>query len=327
MSIARRLFPSLTAAAALALALPGLAWPQAYPSRPITMIVPYPPGGPTDALGRIVADGMRASLGQPVIVENIGGASGSIAVGRAARADPDGYTLSLGNWPTHVVNPVVLPLKYDVIKDFEPISLIAHNPLLIVAKKAMPANTLKELVAWLKEHPDQALLGTAGGVSQVAGIFFQSTTDTRLRFVPYRGLGPALQDLVAGRIDLLIDSPANSLPQIRSGTVKAYAVMARHRFAAAPDIPTVDEAGLPDFYMSSWHAIWAPKGTGEDIIAKLDHAVVNALADPVVRRRLADLGQEIFPREQQTPAALAAYHKAEIEKWWPSLKAANVKAE
>jgi tripartite-type tricarboxylate transporter receptor subunit TctC len=327
MTIFRRLTLSLTATAALALALPSPGWPQPYPSRPITMVVPYPSGGPTDALGRIVAEGMRASLGQYVIVENVGGASGSIGVGRVARADPDGYTLSLGNWPTYVVNPVVFPLKYDVIKDFEPISLIANNPLLIVAKKAMPANTLKELIAWLKEHPDEALLGTAGGVSHVAGIFFQSTTGTHLRFVPYRGLGPAMQDLAAGRIDMLIDSPTNSLPQVRAGTIKAYALMAGHRLSAAPDIPTADEAGLPGFHMSSWHAIWAPKGVGNDIVAKLNDAVVNALADPIVRQRLADLGQEIFPREQQTPAALAAYHKAEIEKWWPILKAANLKAE
>jgi tripartite-type tricarboxylate transporter receptor subunit TctC len=293
------------------------------------MIVPYPSGGPTDALARIVAEGMRASLSQPVVIENIGGASGSIGVGRAARAEPDGYTLSLGNWPTHVVNGAVLTLRYDVLKDFEPISLIASNPLLIVAKKALPAKDLKELISWLKANPGKALHGTggAGGVSHVAGVFFQENTGTRFQFVPYRGLGPAMQDLVAGQIDMLIDSPTNSLPQVRAGRITAYAVTAKHRLASASDIPTVDEAGLPGFHMSSWHALWVPKGTAKNIVGKLNDSVVNAMADPAVRQRLAHLGQEIFPREQLTPEALASYHKTEIEKWWPIIKAADIKAK
>jgi tripartite-type tricarboxylate transporter receptor subunit TctC len=329
MQFVRRQFLRFTASAAFAASLSRSAWPQVYPSRPITMIVPYPSGGPTDVLARIVAEGMRTLLGEPVTIENVGGASGSIGVGRAARADPDGYTLCLGNWPTHVLNAAVLALRYDVLEEFEPVSLIAHNPLVIVAKKATPAIDLKELVSWLKENSDKALqgVGGVGGVSHVAGVFFQNETGTRFRFVPYRGLGPAMQDLVAGQIDMLIDSPTNSLPQVREGSIKAYAVTAKHRLIAAPEIPTVDEAGLPGFYMSSWHALWVPKGTAKNVVGKLNDAVVKALANPIVSQRLAHLGQEIFPREQLTPEALRAHHKAEIEKWWPIIKAAGIKAK
>ena len=305
----------------------GIAAAQTYPSRPITMIVPFPAGGPTDTIGRIVAEGMRASLGQTIVIDNIGGAAGSIAVGRAARAAPDGYTLSLGTGTTHVVNGAVYTLPYDVVKDFEPVSMLATQPLLIIAKKAMPANDLKELIAWLKANPDKASQGTAGAgsTSHVAGIFFQKETGTRYQFVPYRNTG--MQDLMAGLIDLMIDPAANSVPQVRAGTVKGYAVTAKTRLASAPDLPTVAEAGLPGLIVTSWHAIWVPKGTPKDIIAKLNAAVVAALADPSVQRRLADLGNETAPRELQTPEALGAYHKAEIEKWWPIIRAANVKAE
>jgi tripartite-type tricarboxylate transporter receptor subunit TctC len=307
----------------------GSALAQVYPTRPVTMVVPYPAGGPTDTIGRIMAEGMRASLGQPVIIENVGGASGSIGTGRVARAAGDGYTLGLGVWPTHVVNGAVFTLPYDLLNDFLPVALLVTNPLLIVAKKSMPANDLKELIAWLKANPDKASAGTggAGGASHVAGVYFQNDTGTRFPFVTYRGLGPALQDLVAGQIDMIIDYPANSLPQVRLGTIKAYAVTAKSRLPAAPEIPTVDEAGLPGFHISAWHAFWVPKGTAKGVIGKLNSAVVHALADPAVRQRLTDLGQEIFPREQQTPEALGAYHKAEIEKWWPIIKAAKIKAE
>jgi tripartite-type tricarboxylate transporter receptor subunit TctC len=305
----------------------GIAAAQTYPSRPITMIVPFPAGGPTDTIGRIVAEGMRASLGQTIVIDNIGGAAGSIAVGRPARAAPDGYTLSLGTGTTHVVNGAVYTLPYDVVKDFEPVSMLATQPLLIIAKKAMPANDLKELIAWLKANPDKASQGTAGAgsTSHVAGIFFQKETGTRYQFVPYRNTG--MQDLMAGLIDLMIDPAANSVPQVRAGTVKGYAVTAKTRLVSAPDLPTVAEAGLPGLIVTSWHAIWVPKGTPKDIIAKLNAAVVAALADPSVQRRLADLGNETAPRELQTPEALGAYHKAEIEKWWPIIRAANVKAE
>jgi tripartite-type tricarboxylate transporter receptor subunit TctC len=302
---------------------------QDYPSRPITVVVPFPAGGPSDTLVRILGEQMRGSLGQPIVIENVAGASGSIAVGRVARAAPDGYTLILGSWVTHVVNGVVYALRYDVVADFEPIGLIATNPLLIVAKKAMPAESLKELIAWLKANPDKATQGTtgAGSALHVAGVFFQKETGARLPFVAYRGGALAMQDLVSGQIDMMIDVAANSLPQVQAGNIKAYAVTDKRRLAAAPAIPTVDEAGLPGLYVSIWFALWAPKGTPKDIVGKLNAAVAGALADPAVRQRLADLGQEIAPREQQTPEALGVHHKAEIDRWWPIIKAANIKAE
>jgi tripartite-type tricarboxylate transporter receptor subunit TctC len=293
------------------------------------MVVPYPAGGPTDTIGRIMAEGLRPTLGQPVIIENVGGASGSIGTGRVARAAPDGYTLGLGLWPTHVVNGAVFALPYDVLNDFQPVSLMVTNPLLIVARKSMPAKDLKELIAWIKANPDKATAGTggAGGASHVAGVYLERETNTRFQFVSYRGLGPAMQDLVAGQIDILIDYAANSLPQVRAGNVKAFAVTAPGRLPAAPEIPTVDEAGLPRFYISAWHAFFVPKGTPQGVVTKLNRATQDALLDAGVRRRLMDLGQEIYPREQQTPEALAAFHRAEIDKWWPMLKAADIKVE
>ena len=307
----------------------GEATAQDYPSRPITVVVPFPAGGPSDTLVRILGEQMRGPLDQPIVIENVAGASGSIAGGRVARAAPDGYTLILGSWVTHVVNGVVYALKYDVLNDFEPIGLIATNPLLIVAKKAMPAESLKELTAWLKANPDKATQGTtgAGSALHVAGVFFQKETGARLPFVAYRGGALAMQDLVSGQIDMMIDVAANSLPQVQAGNIKAYAVTDKRRLAAAPAIPTVDEAGLPGLYVSIWFALWAPKGTPKDIVGKLNAAVAGALADGAVRQRLADLGQEIAPPEQQTPEALGIHHKAEIDRWWPIIKAANIKAE
>ncbi len=307
----------------------GSAGAQVYPSRPITVIMPFAAGGPLDTIGPIMAERMRVSLGQTVIIENVTGAAGSIAVGRVARAAPDGYTLSIGSWATHVLNGAIYALQYDVLNDFEPVSLITTQPVLIVAKKSMPANDLKELIAWLQANPDKAAQGTAGAgsVLHIAGVFFQRETGTRFQFVPYRGAAPAIQDLLAGQIDLIFDLAADSLPQVRAGTIKAYAVTAKNRLAAAPNIPTVDEAGLPGFYVSNWQAFWVPKGTPKGVIGKLNSAVVDALADPAVRQRLADLGQDFLPIEEQTPEALGALQKAEIEKWWPIIKAANIKAE
>ena len=323
--------PALSLAVALAAILGsvGPAAAQAYPSRPITMVVPFPAGGSSDPIGRIMAEGMKGALGQPVIVENVAGASGNLGAGRVARAAPDGYTLIMGSWPTHVLNAAIFTLPYDPLADFEPVSLVATQPLLIIARKEMPASSLTEFIAWLKANPDKATQGTAGtgGASHVAGVFFQNTTGTRFRPVPYRGSAPAMQDLLAGQIDLMVDLAASAAPQVRAGTVKAYAVTSKTRLAAAPDVPTVDEAGLPGFYVQSWHAIWAPKGTPRDIVAKLNAAAVTALGDPAVRARFARIGQDIFPSEQQTPEALGAYQKAEIEKWWPIIKAANIKAD
>src|SRR5262249_3673799 len=302
---------------------------QTYPSRPITIIVPFAAGGPGDTLTRILAERMRASLGQPVIVDNVGGAAGRIGTSRVARSAPDGYTVGYGSAATHLANGAVYSLSYDVLRDFEPVSLLASTPQLIVAKKTMPANDLIELIAWLKANPDKASQATSGlgGYSHLAGLFFQKQTGTRFQFVAYRGGAQSMQDLVAGQIDLMIDQALNALPQVRNGNIKAYAVASNTRLTQAPETPTVDEAGLPGFHFSHWYAFFVPKGTPKPIIDTLNAATGEALADPAVRARLAELGLEIYPREQQTPQALAAFHRAEIEKWWPIIKEAGIKAK
>jgi tripartite-type tricarboxylate transporter receptor subunit TctC len=326
----RRLHFLSAAAIALALAAPSpIAQAQTYPSRTITLVVPTAAGGAMDSVTRIMAERMRLPLGQAVVVENISGANGNIGVGRVARAAPDGYTLIVGNWNSQVANGALYTLPYDLLKDFEPISLIASFPQLIIARPSMPADDLAGFVAWLKANPNKASQGIpgVGSMAHVSGVFFQNTTGTSFQFVPYRGTAPAMDDLAAGRIDMMFDAPAPSLPQVRAGRIKAYAVMARTRLAAAPEIPTVDEAGLPGFYFSLWFALWAPKGTPKDIIARLNDAVVNTLAEPSIRQKLADQSMEIPPRAQQTPEALGAFHRAEIEKWWPVIKAAGIRGE
>ena len=317
--------------AALALVATALSSAQAqiYPSRQITMIVPFPAGGPTDSIGRVLAERMRATLGQTIIIENIGGAGGTLATTRVARAVPDGYTICLGHWTTHVLNGAAFALPYDVLNDFEPIAWVADGPQWIAARKSHPAKSLPELVAWLKQNPDKGTAGVVGAVGsgRITGLYFQKATGTTFQFVPYRGGAPLIADLIAEQIDLTFTQLSGSIEQYREGKIKAYAVMAKSRWWAAPDVPSVDETGLKGLHVSIWHAFWAPKGTPKDVIGKLNAAVVEALADPLVRRRLADLGQEIVPREQQTPEALTAHQKAEIDKWWPIIKQAGIKVE
>jgi tripartite-type tricarboxylate transporter receptor subunit TctC len=324
----RRKFLQLAAGAAALPFVSRIARAQSYPSRPVTILVPYPAGGGADAVGRIMAERMRVSLGQPVVIENVAGASGSIGVGRVARAAPDGYTLMVGNWSTHVVNGAVYALPYDVLNDFEPVALLVSFYLVIVAKKTAPANNLQEYIAWLKANPDKASAGTTGvgGQGHLAGILFQNITGTRFQQVPYRGNALAMQDLIAGQIDLIF-ADQSALAQVRAGSVKALAVTGKNRLLAASDIPTADEAGLAGFALANWNAIFAPKGTPKDVVGKLNDAVVRTLADPSVGQKLGDLGNEIPPRAQQTPEALRALQKAEIDKWWPIIKAAGIKGE
>jgi tripartite-type tricarboxylate transporter receptor subunit TctC len=318
----------LVVAIALALfaGIPG-AQAQTYPSRPITLIVPFPPGGSTDVVARIMGERMRLFLGQPVIIENVGGAGGSIAIGRVARAAPDGYTIDIGQWDTHVGNGVVYALSYDLRKDFEPIGLLSINPQLIIGRKALPADDLKGLVTWMRANPGRATFANQNAAAQTAGVLLQQLTGTSVLFVPYRGAGPAMQDLVAGHIDLLVVQAAAALPQVRAGTVKALANMSASRSPVVPGIPTADEGGVSGLYISGWFGFFAPKGTPKDIIARLNAAMVQALAEPNVRARFSDLGLDVAARELQTPEGLAAFHKAEIEKWWPIIKAAGIKAE
>jgi tripartite-type tricarboxylate transporter receptor subunit TctC len=300
-----------------------------YPARPVTIVVPFPAGGPGDTVARTLTEQLRESLNQPVIIENVSGAAGSIGTGKVARSNPDGYTLVLGYWGTHVVNAAIYSLQYDVMNDFEPIALLTSQPLIIVGKKNMPADDLKSLIAWLKANPAKASQGTAGlgSIGHVAGLLFQAATDTRFQFVPYRGTAPALQDLVAGQIDLGITTPVTAMPQVRAGHIKAYAITGESRLSVAPEVPTVSEAGLPGLHVSFWQALWAPKGTPSDVIARLNRAVRDALAHPATRQKLIDHGFDIPSPDEQTPAALRAFQQAEIDRWLPIVKAANVKGD
>jgi tripartite-type tricarboxylate transporter receptor subunit TctC len=315
--------------AALALTIvAGIAGAQAqtYPSRPITLVVPFPPGGSTDAAARIMAERMRAPLGQPIVIENVGGAGGSIGVGRVARAAPDGYTFDIGQWDTHV-GSIIYKLDYDLEKDFEPIALISNNPQLMVAKNDLPANTLGELVTWMKANPGKINFVNQNAAANVTGVLFENLTKQKVQFIPYRGAGPAMTDLVSGTVDLLVVQGAVALPQIRGGKIKALANLSPQRSASMSDIPTADETGVPGLYMSGWFGFWAPKGTPKEIIARLNAATVEALADPALQKRFTELGLDIASREQQTPAGLAAFQKTEIDKWWPIIKAAGIGAQ
>jgi tripartite-type tricarboxylate transporter receptor subunit TctC len=303
---------------------------QTFPSRPVTIVVPFSAGGPTDTLARILVERMKGPLGQNLIIENTTGAAGTLGTARVARAPADGYTLILGHWQTHVVNGATFgSLPFDVVKDFEPISLVADCPVWFVGRASLAPNDLKELIVWLKANNGKTTVGIAGvgGGGDVVGSYFKKNTGTEFQFVPYRGAAPLVQDLVAGQIDLTFGQVAGHLAQFRAGQLKAYAVMAATRWPAAPDTPTIDEAGLPGLYASFWHGLWAPHGTSKDVIARLNAALVDALADPAVQRRFADVGQGTWPRDKLTPEALAVHQKAEVEKWWPIIKTAGIKAE
>jgi tripartite-type tricarboxylate transporter receptor subunit TctC len=326
MKMLKALFAALIAASAFATS--ALAADK-FPSHPITLVVPFSAGGPSDAMMRIVGERMKTTLGETILIENTTGAGGSIGVGRVVHSPPDGYTIGFGHLGTHVANGAIYQLNYDLVTDLEPIVLLPSNPMIVVSKNAVPAKTLPELISWLKSRPQPATAGTAGAGSgtHVAGLGFEAAANVKLQYVPYRGAGPALNDLVAGQIDIIVDQLSNSINQVRAGTIRGYAVTDTKRAESAPDIPTVDEAGLPGFHMTLWSGLWAPKGTPKEVMAKLIDATRAALANPLVQKRLSDLGQEIPPLEQQSPEALRAHHKAELDKWVPLIKAANIKLE
>jgi len=306
--------------------LSGIAAAQNFPTRPITLVVPFPPGGSTDTAARIIGERMRQPLGQTVVIENAGGASGSIALARVARANPDGYTIDIGQWDTHVGN-IIYPLNYDLQKDFEPIGLMSINPQLMIARKDFPAGDLKGLVAWMKANPGRATLVEQTAAAKVAGIQMQQATGTTLTFVPFRGAGPAMQAMLGGQVDLMILQAAAALPQARAGAVKVIANLSPKRSAVIPEVPTSDESGLPGLYAAGWFGLFGPRGMRKEVVAKLNAAMVEALADPAVKARFTELGLDVAPREQQTPEGLAAFQKAEIDKWWPIIKEAGISAQ
>jgi tripartite-type tricarboxylate transporter receptor subunit TctC len=299
---------------------------QGFPSRPITLIVPFPPGGSTDVAARILADRMKPILGQSVIIENVGGAGGSIAVGRVARAAPDGYTIDIGQWDTHV-GSIIYNINYDLQKDFDPIGLISVNPQLMVAKKNLQANRLNELVAWMKANPGGAKFVNQNAAAHVTGILMEKATGTKVTYIPYRGAGPAMTDLISGQVDLLVIQGAAALPQVRAGTIKAIANLSPQRSASMPDIPTSDETGVPGLYMSGWFGFFGPRGMPKEAVDKLSGAMRQVLADPAVKARFTELGLDVASPQQQTPEGLAAFQKAEIDKWWPIIKASGIKPE
>jgi tripartite-type tricarboxylate transporter receptor subunit TctC len=316
-------------AALAVLAFGAAARAETFPSHPITIVVPFSAGGPSDAMSRILAERMKLTLGEALLVENVTGAGGSIGVGRVVRSPPDGYTISFGHLGTHVANGAIYKLGYDLVTDLEPVVLLPSNPMIVVSKNAVPAKSLGELLAWLKARPTPATAGTAGAGSgsHIAGLYFENVSGVKLQYVPYRGTAPAMNDLVAGQIDLIIDQTSNSISQVRAGNIRAYAISADKRIESAPDIPTADEAGLPGFHMTLWSGLWVPKGTPKEIVDKLNAAAVDALNDPAVRKQLENLGLQMPPKDQLSPQALGAWQKAEIAKWWPVIKAANVKVD
>jgi tripartite-type tricarboxylate transporter receptor subunit TctC len=320
---------AIWAALVALLAFGNAAAAENYPSHPITVIVPFSAGGPSDAMMRILAERMKLPLGETILIENVTGAGGSLGVGRTVRSAPDGYTIGFGHLGTNVANGAIYKLGYDLVADLEPVVMLPSNPMIVVSKNAVPAKSLKELLEWLKSRPVPAAAGTAGAGSgsHIAGLYFENATGIKLQYVPYRGTGPALNDLVAGQIDIIVDQLSNSINQVRAGTIRGYAVTDTKRAAQAADIPTVDEAGLPGFHMTLWSGLWVPKGTPKEIVAKLNAAAIEALSDPAVRKQLENLGLQMTPLDQLSPEALGNWQKAEIAKWWPMIKAANVKVE
>jgi tripartite-type tricarboxylate transporter receptor subunit TctC len=323
------MFKAVFSALLVTLAFSATAAAEKFPAHPITVVVPFSAGGPSDAMMRILGERMKLSLGEAILVENTTGAAGSIGVGRVVHAAPDGYTLGFGHLGTHVANGAIYKLPYDLVSDLEPVVLLPSNPMIIVSKNAVPAKTLAELIAWLKSRPVPATAGTAGAGSgsHIAGLAFEHATGITLQYVPYRGTGPALNDLVAGQIDIIVDQLSNSINQVRAGTIRGYAVTDTKRSDQAPDIPTTDEAGLSGFQMTLWSGLWVPKGTPKEIVAKLNAAAVDALSDPQTRKQLENLGLQMPPPDQMTPEALGAWQKAEIEKWWPIIRAAHVSVD
>ena len=307
-------------------ALAGAAFAQAYPARPITMIVPFPAGGATDTLARYLGENMRGLLGQPIVIENVGGAAGSLGVARAVRSAADGYTLSIGTSTTHMLTGGLYALQFDLLNDLEPVILIGSEPLLIVGKKSLPADDLKGLIAWLKTNPDKASVGIAGvgATGHLTGISFQKETGTKFQFVPYRGNGPAMQDLLAEQIDFMIEPASNFKSLLAAGSVKSLAITGRTRLPSQPNIPTADEAGLPGFFASLWYGLWVPKGTPKDVIARLNATLTQILADPKVKQRFEELGIQITPLPQQSQDALRAFQKQEADRWWPIIKASGI---
>ena len=319
----------ILAALAALLISGGNALAENFPSHPITLVVPFSAGGPTDAMARILAERMRVTLGQNILIENVTGAAGSLGVGRVVRSPPDGYTISIGHLGTHVANGAIYKLGYDLVADLDPVVLLPSNPMIIVSKNAVPAKSLKEFLDWLKARPTAPTAGTAGAGSgsHIAGLYFESITGIKLQYVPYRGTGPAMNDLVSGQIDLIVDQTSNSIGQVRAGNIRAYAITDSKRVESASDIPTVDEAGLPGFHMTLWSGLWVPKDTPKDVVAKLNAAAVDALNDPAVRKQLENLGLQMPPKDKLTPDALGLWQKSEIAKWWPMIRAANVKVD
>jgi tripartite-type tricarboxylate transporter receptor subunit TctC len=299
---------------------------QTFPARPVTLVVPFPPGGSTDTAARIIAEKMRAPLGQTVVIENVGGAGGTIALQRVARANPDGYTIDIGQWDTHV-GAIIYPIQFDLQKDFAPVGLMSVNPQLMIARKDFPANDLKGLIAWSRANPNGPTFVDQNAAARVTGILMQQATGTTVQFIPYRGAGPAMQAMLAGQVDLMVVQAAVTLPQARAGAVKILANLSPQRSPVVPGVATSDESGIPGLYASGWFGLFAPKGTPKEVVSRLNAAMVQALADPSVKARFSDLGLDIASREQQTPEALAAFQKGEIDKWWPIVKAAKIKVE